>query len=84
MELVAPYGWHALDGSTLLSIREKLAHFETMTWSEILIKAKKRNHSIAVADLSPEAQQRLEDLGSAWTKSFRSACRAPSEFSDIW
>lgn len=63
MELVAPYGWHTLDGSTLLYIREKLAHFETMTWNEILIAAKKRNHSIAVADLSPEAQQRLEDLG---------------------
>ena len=63
MELVAPYGWHTLDGSTLLYIRAKLAYFETMTWNEILITAKKRNHSIAVADLSAEAQQRLEDLG---------------------
>ncbi len=63
MELVAPYGWHTVDGQKLLDIREKLANFETMTWNEILVTAKKRNHSIAVADLSQEAQQRLEELG---------------------
>jgi hypothetical protein len=63
MQLVDPYGWHTVDGKTLLYIREKLALFETMTWNEILVASKKQNHSIAVADLSPEAQQRLEDLG---------------------
>jgi hypothetical protein len=58
MELVDPYGWHLIDGQTLLYIREKLAYFKTMTWREILVRAKKQNHSISVGDLSPEAQQR--------------------------
>ncbi len=63
MELVSPYGWHTVEGQKLRDIREKLAHFETLTWNEILVAAKKRNHSIAVPDLSPEAQKRVEELG---------------------
>lgn len=63
MELVDPFGWHAVDAKTLLSIRTKLAHFETMTWSEILVTGKKRNHSINVSAITPEARQRLETIG---------------------
>ena len=63
MELVNPYGWHKVDAETLLSIRGKLAHFETMTWSEILVTGKKRNHSINVSAITPEARQRLEAIG---------------------
>lgn len=63
MELVDPYGWHKLNGPTLLAIREKLAHFETMTWNEILVVGKKRNHSIPVSDITSEAQDRLEVIG---------------------
>ena len=62
MELVDPFGWHQLDGVTLLYIRERLAHFESMTWGEILVGAKKQNHSIAVHKLSPAAQKRLAAL----------------------
>jgi hypothetical protein len=65
MELVDPFGWHTVDAETLLSIRQKLAHFETMTWSEILVTGKKRNHSIAVEDLCLQAQHRLEEVGLA-------------------
>lgn len=63
MELVDPYGWHTVDAETLLSIRAKLAHFETMTWNEILVTGKKRNHSISVSAINPEARQRLETIG---------------------
>ncbi len=63
MELADPYGWQSVDGATLLYIREKLAYFETMTWAEILVQGKKRNHSIEVSAITPEARQRLEAIG---------------------
>jgi hypothetical protein len=34
-----------------------------MTWTEILVQAKKQNHSIKVEDICSTAQQRLEALG---------------------
>ena len=40
----------------------KLREFETMTWSDILLKGKKQNHSIAVDSLNKVAQERLEAL----------------------
>jgi hypothetical protein len=63
MELVDPYGWHRVDATTLLHIREKLAHFESMTWNEILVVGKRRNHSIDIGAITAEARQRLEAIG---------------------
>lgn len=40
----------------------KLKSWESMTWSQILIAAKKNNHSIEVSDLNKAAQDRLEEL----------------------
>jgi hypothetical protein len=65
IELVGPYGWHSISGETLLYVREKLAHFETMTWSEILVTGKKRNHSIKVSAITAAARERLEAIGLA-------------------
>jgi hypothetical protein len=62
IELVDPYGWHRLDGAGLQAIRTKLAHFESMTWSDILIKAKKQNHSVPISDLCTTAQKRLKEI----------------------
>jgi hypothetical protein len=62
MEMVDPFGWHRVDAPTIHYIRQRLALFETMTWSEILVQAKKQNHSIQVTALCTEAQQRLMDL----------------------
>jgi len=62
MEFVDPFGWHALDTLTVGVIRTKLGQFETMTWSDILVRAKKRNHSVEVGKLCPEARKRLEHL----------------------
>jgi hypothetical protein len=59
MEFADPFGWHALDAQRLEYVREKLSNFETMTWEEILVKAKKQNHSVSVADLCTDARDRL-------------------------
>lgn len=61
LEMVEPYGWHTLDIKKLSYIQEKLAHFESMTWDEILIRGKKFNHSIATNKLSSDAQRRLRE-----------------------
>ena len=34
-----------------------------MRWSDILIKAKKQNHSVPLGDLSSSARRRLEEIG---------------------
>lgn len=62
IEMVEPFGWHRITGDTLKYIRERLAQFETMTWAEILIKAKKQNHSIKVEAICTSAQRRLDSL----------------------
>ncbi|HEX9737106.1 MAG TPA: hypothetical protein VGG06_34520 [Thermoanaerobaculia bacterium] len=36
-----------------------------MTWSEILVVAKKHNHSVEIGKLSREARERLEDIGQS-------------------
>jgi hypothetical protein len=61
MDLVDPYGWHKIDKSEIATIREKLSHFESMTWSEILVTAKKRNHTVQVSSLCSAAQKRLRE-----------------------
>jgi hypothetical protein len=63
IELVDPFGWHGMSGESLLAVREKLASFESMTWSEILVRGKKFHHSIRVSDITAEAQNRLEAAG---------------------
>lgn len=61
MEMADPFGWHTIEAPMLLHIRERLAYFESMTWEEILVRAKKQNHSIDVSDLCTEAQRRLDE-----------------------
>lgn len=41
---------------------DKLSNFESMTWAQILVNAKKQNHSIKIQKLSKEAQDRLCDI----------------------
>ena len=61
MEMVDPFGWHRMEGPMLLSVRERLSHFESMTWEEILVRSKKQNHSIEITALCPQARRRLEE-----------------------
>lgn len=62
LEMCAPFGWHKIDRTALDSIRQKLGHFESMTWNDILIKGNKQNHRVSRNKLSRDAQQRLEIL----------------------
>ena len=55
-------GWHGLDLHKLLEVRAKLANFESMTWNQILIDGKKKNHAIQINQLSAEARRRLTEL----------------------
>lgn len=56
LQVVDPYGWHQLQGTKLLEIREKLKDFESRSWSEILVASKKNNHTVEINKLSKEAQ----------------------------
>jgi len=62
LKLVSPHGWRDIVPSKLLEIRAKLANFESMTWNDILVTAKKRNHSVSVSRISNEAQNHLSSL----------------------
>jgi hypothetical protein len=58
-----PYGWHEIDPAMLAYIQNKLRAFESMTLSQIFLKAKKQNHGVEVYKLSLEARKRLSELG---------------------
>ena len=40
----------------------RLSGLERMTWGEVLIRAKKENHSVPVEQLNPRARHRLTEL----------------------
>ncbi len=63
VELVDPFGWHALDKGKLTEVRQKLANFESMTWSDILVRAKNQNHAVRVQQLCSQARKRLAQMG---------------------
>jgi len=60
--MVDPYGWHEVGSTKLQEIQQKLSSFEAMTWNEILVTAKKQNHSVPCEDLCKKAQDRLAEL----------------------
>jgi hypothetical protein len=58
LQLVDPYGWHALTPADLSEMRTKLAQFEQKTWNEIFVDDKKHNHSVPVDQFDcPRAKQ---------------------------
>jgi len=54
------FGWHSVGVTKFHDIRDKLANFETMTWSKILRGS--QNHAILRVDLCQDAQKRLRAL----------------------
>ena len=60
LEMVDPFGWHAIERSTLDSVRLRLGNLESMTWHEIL--KKNDSHNIKKTKLCPAAQKRLAIL----------------------
>lgn len=72
IQLVDPYGWHALNPGQVEYVRNKLSEFEAKNWNQIFVDEKKRNHPIQVADFDcPEARQwmrrNLPDEDTLWT-----------------
>lgn len=65
LETVEPFGWHAVAADKVMEIRAKLAHFESMTWAEILQRSNNHHHLIAVERICGAAQERLEVLGQS-------------------
>lgn len=63
MDCGGDFGWNKSTFEDLQEIRNVLCDFETMTWSEIFLEAKKQNHSCDVASLSPKARARLLEIG---------------------
>ncbi len=62
LEFVDPFGWHEVTTSTIHDIRKKLSNLESMTWNDILIRAKKQNHSVPLNRLCKKAQIRLSEM----------------------
>lgn len=52
-------GWHLLDGDKLNDVHLKLVDFERLTWREILVRDRHRNHAISVTKLVPSARKAL-------------------------
>jgi len=65
MEMVSPFGWSKIAPDKLREIRDKLRDFESMTWHEILVVAKHRNHAVSIEKLCKEARDRLEETGQS-------------------
>jgi len=81
-----PYGWHELTPEQVAYVREKLGLFESMTWNEIFVVAKKQNHDIPVAGLRcPHARKwmkdNMPDQPTLWTLRFSGAERVWGIFS---
>jgi hypothetical protein len=87
IQTVEPYGWHGLNFDQFNYIKEKLSNFETMTWGEIFVGAKKQNHSIPVAQLRCEHARRwmrnnMPDQLELWTIRFTGPERVWGVFSE--
>ncbi|HTR23333.1 MAG TPA: hypothetical protein VMI10_05070 [Terriglobales bacterium] len=43
-------------------VREKIKHFEALTWNEILVRDRQNNHRVEIWKLCKTAQDRLSEL----------------------
>jgi hypothetical protein len=53
-------GWHLLNGDQLNDVHSKLVDFERLTWKEILVRDRHRNHLISVDKLEASARKALQ------------------------
>jgi hypothetical protein len=56
----APFGWDGISRVDMQGVVSRLASLETMTWSDILVTAKKHNHFCEVSALSKPAREIIE------------------------
>lgn len=61
LRLEPPFGWHEVSREKMLEVIGRLRNLETMTWSDILVRAGKENHAIPTSELIRDAQDILED-----------------------
>lgn len=54
--------WNVHNNCQLEELMDKLTSFERMTWSEIMVDAKKQHHHVYVETFIKEAQSRLSEL----------------------
>jgi hypothetical protein len=87
VQMATPYGWHELTLEELLYVQGKLSQFETMTWNEIFVLAKKQNHDIPVGKLKCEMakkwrEKNMKGQPTLWTLRFSGAERVWGIFSE--
>lgn len=56
------WGWNLIEGGDLHRIRERLGHYETMTFREILNKDRTGCHDVEVFRMIPGAQKRAAQM----------------------
>jgi hypothetical protein len=61
MRMKSPFGWGAITRGDMQQVIERFKALESMTWSAILVEAKKHNHHCDVGGMCKEAQKCLED-----------------------
>ncbi len=62
LEADGPFGWGQIERDKALEVRDKLGSFESMTWHQILVAAKHRNHTVSIEKLSKAARDRLVEI----------------------
>jgi hypothetical protein len=80
LEMVDPFGWHALTPEEAQQVRGRLAGLETLTWKQILYEGGYRNHFIRVDRLCGDARERLrqlnqDDIDSVMSLGVTQVCR---------
>lgn len=60
IRLAAPFGWANISRADMLDVMARLQSFESMTWNEILVAAKKQNHTLSSDQICKEARTCLE------------------------
>jgi hypothetical protein len=56
------WGWNLVDGITLHRIRDRLGHYETMTFREIFANDRAGCHPIEVWKLCADAKARIKEI----------------------
>jgi hypothetical protein len=60
LRMRSPFGWDTISRSDMVAVIAHLKSLETMTWSAILVGAKKQNYNCNVSDLAKPAREIIE------------------------
>jgi hypothetical protein len=87
VQMATPYGWRELSPEQIVYVQSKLSAFESMTWKEIFVDAKKQNHAIEVGDLKCDKARKwmesnMKGQPTLWTLRFTGKQRVWGIFSE--